>query len=299
LDLALGAVAKRGHIIAVEDPTYVGIHDLLRGRGLRALPLPLDLIDDPSDQLSKLLIAGHARAVLLIPAVHSPTGRVRRRTHLEALARQLDIARLPAIEDNTLADLAFTGRRPPSLASLCRRAPVISIESTSKVGWGGLRVGWIRAAPDLIDATVTERGRTDYGTSVPSQLVALQLLSTYDQVIRRRRQALKQSAATFARLVNKHLPDWTWQPPDGGLSAWIDTHVDTDLLLDHALRHRVAFATGPSASRSPSARTHLRACFDRPAVELEAAIIRLARAANDTRGHRSARQPPNRGHALP
>ena len=299
LDLALGAVARRGDIIAVEDPTYVGIRDLLRGRGLRALPLPLDLIDDPGDQLSKLLIAGRARAVLLVPAVHSPTGRVRRRLQLEALARQLDTARLPTIEDNTLADLAFTGGRPPSLASLCRRAPVISVESTSKVGWGGLRVGWIRAAPGLIDATVTERERTDYGTSVPSQLVALQLLSTYDQVISRRRQALKQSAATFTRLVRKHLPDWTWQPPDGGLSAWIDTRVDTDLLLEHALRHRVAFATGPSASRSPSARTHLRACFDRPAVELEAAIIRLARAANDTRGYRSARRPPNRGHALP
>ena len=183
LDLALGAVARRGDIIAVEDPTYVGVRDLLRGRGLRALPLPLDLIDDPGDQLSKLLIAGRARAVLLVPAVHSPTGRVRRRLQLEALARQLDTARLPAIEDNTLADLAFTGGRPPSLASLCRRAPVISVESTSKVGWGGLRVGWIRAAPDLIDATVSERGRTDYGTSVPSQLVALQLLSTYDQVI--------------------------------------------------------------------------------------------------------------------
>ena len=136
LDLALGAVAKRGHIIAVEDPTYVGIHDLLRGRGLRALPLPLDLIDDPGDQLSKLLIAGRARAVLLIPAVHSPTGRVRHRLQLEALAHQLDTARLPTIEDNTLADLAFTGGRPPSLASLCRRAPVISVESTSKVGWG-------------------------------------------------------------------------------------------------------------------------------------------------------------------
>jgi len=78
LDLALGAVAKRGDMIAVEDPTYVGIRDLLRGRGLRALPLPLDLIDDPGDQLSKLLIAGHARAVLLIPAVHSPTGMLAR-----------------------------------------------------------------------------------------------------------------------------------------------------------------------------------------------------------------------------
>ena len=299
LDLALGAVARRGDIIAVEDPTYVGIRDLLRGRGLRALPLPLDLIDDPGDQLSKLLIAGRARAVLLVPAVHSPTGRVRRRLQLEALARQLDTARLPAIEDNTLADLAFTGGRPPSLASLCRRAPVISVESTSKVGWGGLRVGWIRAAPDLIDATVSERGRTDYGTSVPSQLVALQLLSTYDQVIGRRRQALEQSAATFTRLVRKHLPDWTWQPPDGGLSAWIDTHLDTDLLLSQALRHRVAFATGPSASRPSPARTHLRACFDRPAVELEAAIIRLARAVNDTGRYRSTRQPPGRGHSFP
>ena len=299
LDLALGAVARRGDIIAVEDPTYVGIRDLLRGRGLRALPLPLDLIDDPGDHLSKLLIAGRARAVLLVPAVHSPTGRVRRRRQLEALARQLDTARLPAIEDNTLADLAFTGGRPPSLAALCRRAPVISVESTSKVGWGGLRVGWIRATPDLIDATVTERGRTDSGTSVPSQLLALRLLSTYDQVISRRRQALEQSAATFTQLVRKHLPDWTCQPPDGGLSAWIDTHADTDLLLGHALRHRVAFAAGPSASRSPSARTHLRACFDRPAVELEAAIIRLARAANDTRRHHTARHPPGRGHALP
>lgn len=94
-------------------------------------------------------------SLLLVPAVHSPTGRVRRRLQLEALARQLDTARLPTIEDNTVADLAFAGGRPPSLASLCRRAPVVSVESTSKVGWGGLRVGWIRAAPDLIVATLS------------------------------------------------------------------------------------------------------------------------------------------------
>ena len=278
LDLALGAVTRRGDVVAVEDPTYVGVFDLLQGRGLKAFPIPLDLIDDPTDEFSKLLIAGRARAVLLVPAVHSPTGRVRRRLQLEALARQLDTARLPTIEDNTVADLVFTGTRPPSLASLCRRAAVITVESTSKVGWGGLRVGWIRAAPDLIDATVSERGRTDYGTSVPSQLVALQLLSTYDQVIGRRRQALEQSAATFTRLVRKHLPDWKWQPPDGGLSAWIDTHLDTDMLLSQALHHRVAFATGTSASRPSPARTHLRACFDRA-----------------SRGTRSRHHPPRAG----
>ena len=203
------------------------------------------------------------------------------------MAAQLDRLGVPTIEDNTVADLVFTGTRPPSLASRCRRAAVITIESTSKVAWGGLRVGWIRADPATINTTITERARTDYGTSVPSQLIALQILARYDTLISRRRQALKHSATTLTHLIRTHLPDWKWEAPAGGLSAWIDTGIDADILANNALHHRVAIATGTSASRSRSAQTHIRACFDRSTVELEAAIIRLARAVDDTRGYRT------------
>ena len=287
LDLALGALTRRGDLVAIEDPTYVGVFDLLQARGLRAFPLPIDLIDNNAAEFARLLAVRRPRAILLVPAVHSPTGRVRRTPQLVALAAQLDQLGLPTIEDNTVADLAFTGARPPTLASLCQRATVITVESMSKVGWGGLRVGSIRADRAIIDATVAERALTDYGTAVPSQLVALQLLARYGPIISQRRRALKHSAATLTSLLHKHLPDWKWEPPSGGLSAWIDTGEDTDALAIRALHHRVAFATGTSASRSRWARTHLRACFDRPDVELEAAVIRMTRAAEDTRGHRT------------
>jgi DNA-binding transcriptional MocR family regulator len=193
---------------------------------------------------------------------------------------------LPVIEDNTVADLAFTGPRPPSLATLCARVPVISVESTSKVAWGGLRVGWLRADPAVVERTVVERERTDFGTSVPAQLLALRLLDDYDALIGARRSTLGARAKLFTRLLRKHLPEWHGEQPGGGLSTWVDTGVDAESLAGHALRHGVTVASGSSASRSEHGRTHLRLCFDRPAVELEAAVRRLRPAFEDARGWR-------------
>jgi DNA-binding transcriptional MocR family regulator len=287
LDLALGAVTRPGDVVAIEDPTYVGVFDLLEARGLRPLPISLDVVHSASAELVRLCRGGRARAVLFVPAVHSPTGRVRRAADLERLAERLDTLGLPVIEDNTVADLVFTGRRPPSLAACCRAVPVLSVESMSKVAWGGLRVGWLRAGPKEIDRTVRERSRVDFGTSVPSQLLARRLLERYDALVIERRRTLAARAKLFTRLVRERLPDWRGEAPAGGLSTWIDTGVDAEVLAAHALRHGVTVAPGSSASRLPAARTHLRLCFDRPALELEAALTRLSRAWEDSRGRRA------------
>ena len=286
LDLALGALTKRGDVVAIEDPTYVGVLDLIDARGLRALPIALDDLDDDSDRLVKLLRGGRVRAALLVPAVHSPTGRVRTATSMRRLAGRLDAARIPVIEDNTVADLVFRGTRPPSLAALCARAAVVSVETTSKVAWGGLRVGWLRADAALVERTVTERARTDFGTSVPSQLLALRLLEQYDDLVEQRRESLRLAATTFTRLLHDAFPRWKVQRPDGGLSVWVDTGVDTEQLAAHALRHGVTVAPGTTASLDATARTHLRLCFDRPLVELETGVARLRRAYEDAIGWR-------------
>jgi DNA-binding transcriptional MocR family regulator len=91
----------------------------------------------------------------------------------------------------------------------------------------------------------------------------------------------------FTRLVRERLPDWRGEAPGGGLSAWVDTGVDADVLAAHALRHGVTVAPGSSASRLAAGRTHLRLCFDRPPLELETALGRLTRAWEDTRGWRA------------
>ena len=54
----------------------------------------------------------------------------------------------------------------------------------------------------------------------------------------------------------------------------------------NAFRHRVTIAPGTSATPAGDGRTHVRLCFDRPSIELEAAVARLGRAVEDTTGRR-------------
>ena len=284
LHLALGAVTRRGDVVAIEDPTYVGVFDLLEARGLRPLPLPLDVVGDATDAMAKLVRAGGARAIVLVPAVHSPTGRVRRRSDMVRLADRLDRLNLPVIEDNTVADLTFRVSRPPSLSVLCERAPVIAVESTSKVAWGGLRVGWLRASKSLVEATVQERERTDFGTSVPAQILAGRLLEQYDEVIDRRRALLAERAAGSSSVSCAVSSRIGRSKPRPAVCRCGSTPAST---RPRSLAWRANTASpwrsAASASRHATARTHLRVCFDRPLLELEAAAERLTHAFADVR----------------
>jgi DNA-binding transcriptional MocR family regulator len=90
----------------------------------------------------------------------------------------------------------------------------------------------------------------------------------------------------MTRLLRRHLPEWTFEVPGGGLSLWVDTGIDADGLAAHALRHGVTVAPGSSAAVCEDARTYLRLCFDRPTLELEAAVARMRHAYEDARGWR-------------
>jgi len=52
--------------------------------------------------------------------------------------------RLPLVEDLALADLCW-GPAPSPIAALCGDASVAVVGSLSKVLWGGLRLGFVRA----------------------------------------------------------------------------------------------------------------------------------------------------------
>jgi DNA-binding transcriptional MocR family regulator len=281
LALILAAHCRPGDTVAVEDPTYVGLIDVAAGLGLRLLPLPGDLGGPDPQHLVRLCRSRRVRAAVLLPAVHSPTGRRLPGEVREALARDLDACpEILVVEDNTLADLAFGSDRPPSLAALCETAPVVSVESLSKVAWGGLRIGWLRARPALLAPVTAQRGASDIGSPVPSQLIAAALLDRLDEVIAWRRAVLAQRAAALTGLLRAALPEWAFPAPDGGLSLWVDLGptVTADRFAQAALAHGVAVAPGSSACVARSGDHHLRLCFDRPEPELRQAAARLAAA---------------------
>jgi DNA-binding transcriptional MocR family regulator len=298
IDLALATLCQPGDAVAVEDPTYPGVLDVLTARRLRPVFLAGDARGPTPAGLEEAARRSGAKVAFLLPAVHNPTGRVLDPGRRQALARTLDRLDMTVVEDNTLADLTFASRaprgpgRPASLARLCRRATVVSVETTSKVAWGGLRIGWLRAPAGIVERSVGQRTSGDLGCSVPAQLLARQLLDHYDELIATRRRALQGSAARFSALLAEAIPGCTFDRPAGGLSVWVGLPggADAAAFASRALRHGVSVAPGLFASPGHG-HDHLRLCHDRPEEELVEGAARLAAAWSETMAHRAAAAP--------
>lgn len=277
---ALAALAPRGSTILVEDPTYPGLADITGRLGLRAVALASGpLGPNPSDLRTEAARLGRRlRALYLVHAVHSPTGRVLDAPHAARLADAVAGLGVPVIEDNTLADLAFAGRRPVSLAMAAPTATVISVESLSKSVWGGLRIGWLRGPASLIERSVASASATDLGPSAPAQLLAEQILDHLQQVTSSRRRLLRDRSRQLEELLAGALPAWEVTRPHGGLSTWVrlPDAADAQRFAHIAARHGVVVA--PEATGRDGRARHLRLCHDRPAGYLEAAVDRLVTA---------------------
>ena len=160
--------------------------------------------------------------VHLSSAVQQPTGAVMPVGAARRLARAAEGWRAVVIDDRSRAMLQFRGDPPPPLASFVARdgaARIVTVGSLSRVGWPGLRIGWLRAdRPSAIDRLVRLRAADDLGPSIPSQLLALRLLDALPDLAARRRELLTRRYHNLVHLVGTHLQGFDIEEPRGG---WI------------------------------------------------------------------------------
>jgi DNA-binding transcriptional MocR family regulator len=287
--LAVRLLARLGDLVAVEVPTYPGAIDALSREGVRFAGIATDGAGMRVDELARVCDEGPPRVVYVVPTAHNPRGTVmpdHRRRELAHLADRVDSW---IIEDETLSALAFTGGEPPPVASFSRSGRVVTLGSFSKVVWGGLRVGWMRAPAPLVGRVGRLRAATDLGGTALSQLVALRAVPLLDELAAARRRQLAERAALLAALLAEHLPGWAFRPPDGGLSLWVALPevpgaagpAVGDRFAEAALRHGVAVLPGGAASVDSSHLDHIRLSFSLPPDLLRAAVERLALAAGE------------------
>jgi DNA-binding transcriptional MocR family regulator len=282
--LVAGALLGPGDAIAIEDTTYPGLFDIIEHHRVRAVPVATDRAGMRPDALEQVLQNDRPKLVYLQAGPHNPTGRVPAPSRLRGLAPILDRHGAPVIEDAALGELAYSGRVRPELADLCRRATVVSIGSLSKVAWGGLRVGWMRAPAPLVERTMHLRLAADLGGSVPSQLLALRLFPHLDGMAVRRRAALAELVARSLLQLSTDLPEWQVTEPAGGSVLWAQLPVlDTGPFCQLARRHGVYVAPGAVARPGRAPDPHVRICVDRPWNVVEEGIRRLALAWQDLR----------------
>jgi DNA-binding transcriptional MocR family regulator len=254
--------------------------------------LDIDLLESTLRQVSP-------RLVYLIPDHRNPTGTSLdddERAQVRALARRY---RTAIVGDEVLTELTLDGPTPSSFTGDgTASAHVLSIGSASKSYWGGLRVGWVRAHPDLIARLAATRAHTDIGTAVLEQLVVAELLAQPTDLLARRRTELRARRDLVVSLLLDQLPSWRFDVPAGGLALWADLGAPvSSALAAISTRHGVRVVPGTAFGVDGSFERNLRLPFTASADDLHRAVAGLA-AAWGALGITAPVTGPDRVHAL-
>lgn len=265
-----------GSRVALEDPTYSGAIDAFRLAGADLISMGADAGHMDVDKFEKLMEQTRPQLVYIIP-VHNPTGVFMSDAFRGAVSEICGRYGVTIVEDRSLENIVFKGPAPETLGKLPAGAPLITIGSASKVFWGGLRVGWIRAQRADIQKLARLKSVEDLGGSLLSQYVASRLLLQMDEASAFVHGIITSRLKSFTRLLGLYLPDWEWTQPDGGYSLWVKLpeKVATGFST-FAEKFGVSVIPGPLMSCQKGFEDHLRLSFVLPEKEAEEGIRRLA-----------------------
>jgi DNA-binding transcriptional MocR family regulator len=281
ISLAVTMAAADGRRIAVESPGYPGALDAIARAGGQALAVERDGAGLRVDRLKHLLERQHIHAVYVAPSCNNPTGArtaAHRRERLAALASEHE---LTVVEDTVLDELRFDGEPGTPLWALVPDR-VLAAGSLSKVAWGGLRVGWLRAPRPVILRLARVKGALNLGVGAFDQLAALQVLEGYEELCRRRRAQAAEHMDALLIALRSQLPEWEIPEAEGGWSLWMAPPTGSGAAFAQAaLRQGVAVVPGGASSPDGAFPEYVRVCYGPAPPTLAEGARRLASAWSD------------------
>jgi DNA-binding transcriptional MocR family regulator len=281
ISLAVGLVAGDGRRIAVESPGYASALDAIARAGGQPLAVERDAGGLRVDRLKQLLERHHVHALYMATSCNNPTGgrtAPHRRERIAALAADHE---LTVIEDTVLDELCFDGDPGVPLWALLPER-VFAAGSLSKVAWGGLRVGWLRAPRPVILRLARVKGALNIGVGAFDQLAALAILESYAELCLQRRAQARAHMQAVVDALRSELPDWDIPAPQGGWSLWLTPPAGSGAAFAQAaLRHGVAITPGAANSPDGAFPEYVRLCYGPTPPLLEIAARRLALAWSD------------------
>ena len=215
----LCAVARAaGHdAVAVEDPGWTRLRDVVASSGLRLVPIA---VDEHGLRVEDLEREPGVRLVVVSPAHQFPTGSVlapQRRARLVEWARRVDGL---VVEDDYDAEFRYD-RRPVGTLEGADPDRVALAGSLSKTLSPALCIGWI-ATPPRWTAALRDLGPP--GPGVLDQLAFAGFLSSggYDRHLRATRNRYRARRDALVEALAQRLPDCTVSGAAAGLHLLLD-----------------------------------------------------------------------------
>ncbi|WP_456154404.1 MocR-like transcription factor YczR [Sphingobium cloacae] len=284
-------LAGPGDRAVIDHPTYHNAVQALQRAHVVPVPVGLPAQGWDIDAMEAAFRQTAPRFAYVIADFHNPTGRSMDPATRRALVQAAAATHTPLIIDETMVAMGLDFAPPPPVAVHDPSGrQVITMGSASKIYWGGLRVGWIRADPQTIAALGRLRTTMDMASPVVEQLAVAHLLDE-GEGLGARADMLRERRDRLLMLLEAHLPHWRIESPAGGLSLWAEMpRAEATALAALAESHGVRIAAGPRFGVGGAFERFLRLPFTLSEEQLALGVERLAQA--DARLH--ARMPAGR-----
>jgi 2-aminoadipate transaminase len=249
LDLIGRVLLKPGDCVAVEDPVYTGLKNLLAGTGaqLAGIPVGADGIDIA--HLERVLEREQPRFLVVTSNFQNPTGATLPMASRRALLEAARSSGTPVIENDAYGELRYEGEAAPAIKQLDEAGGTVVLRSFSKISFPGLRVGWAVGPKPLIDRMRQAKEATDLHTDQLAQAVLLEFAESGRLAAHQKRivEAGGQRLRAALAACREFLPAGTrWTRPQGGMNIWVrlPEPLDAGQLLPRAREEGVAYLPG-------------------------------------------------------
>lgn len=219
LDLVARRLVKPGDTVLVDDPGYPNLMFMLRFLGARLVGVPRTPQGYDLAALEALMQQHRPRAFFTQPRLQSPTNSV---APLAQLYRVLQLAEAHAValvENDIYADLDPEPR--PSLASLDQLQRVAYVSSFSKTVSPNIRVGYVVAAPEAVEALAQLKMVSGLTSSDITERLAFGALT--EGRWRKHLKALRDRLAAAQEAVGQRLSGMGFElfnEPKAGMYLW-------------------------------------------------------------------------------
>lgn len=252
LDFSGKVFLNPGDIVICESPSYLGAINAFKSYDPKFIEAPTDENGMIMEELEKILSENkNVKMIYVIPDFQNPTGRtwpIERRKKFMEIINKYDVV---AIEDNPYGELRFEGEILPSLKSMDTKGLVVFLGTFSKTFAPGLRIGWVAAAPEILEKYNVIKQSADLQCSTISQRELAKFIEMYDfdahvekiiKVYGKRRDLMLEN-------IKKHFPEnISVTYPEGGLFMWVTLpeHCNTKDIMVKCLEGNVAYVPGGS-----------------------------------------------------
>ncbi|HWB94846.1 MAG TPA: PLP-dependent aminotransferase family protein [Puia sp.] len=267
--MCLKAVTRPGDTIAIENPTYFGIFQVIESLGLKALEVATDPVTgiDP-DHLAGLISKFPIKACVFVTNFGNPLGFCMPDEKKRALVQLLSQHCIPLIEDDIYGELYFGSSRPKNCKSFDKEGWVLYCSSLSKSLAPGYRIGWTLPGRFTEEVMRTKMMFNVTGTTITQRAIAHFLgIGRYEYHLKKLRKALHTQCLRYLQGILQYFPPGTKvSRPQGGFVLWIelDQQLNTYRLYQEAVKHNVSVAPGQLFSAQGQFGNCLRISYARP-----------------------------------